>query len=185
MATLGPAFLPRTFAVPYHCHSINGPCSVIHSFIHHWRCIIVAIVGVVKWNANLDVREWVHAGTSVVTGYKVASVRDLSLAVWLVLRNKVHYVNENDLVSVRLWFYNIADTFVKMKQVSTGPPPWCNVQIVWSLYRYSCFMLTDIYEIWCEQYVDVVHLTFLHFSCTSLRRYAYCWAATIQLSLNV
>jgi hypothetical protein len=43
--------------------------------------------------------------------------------VCLVLRNKIHCVNENDLVSLSLWFYPIADTFVKMKQVSTGSRP--------------------------------------------------------------
>lgn len=67
------------------------------------------------------VREWVSAGTYVVTCYEVASVRDLSLAI--CLKNKFHCVNENYLVSMRLWFYVIADTFVKKQQVSTGPRP--------------------------------------------------------------
>lgn len=125
MATLEPAFFPSTLAVSCQCHSTNPPCSSIHSFIRHWRCIIVAVVGIVKWNANLCVREWVNAGTSVVTCCEVASVRDLSLVICLVLRNKVHWVNENYLVSVRLWFYimRVADAFVKVKQVSTGSRP--------------------------------------------------------------
>jgi hypothetical protein len=117
------SIFPSTLAVPCQCHSTNAPYSLIHSFIHHWRCIIVAVVGIVKWNAKLCVRESVNGGTSVVTCCEVANVRDLSLAICLVLRNKVYYVNENDLVSVRLWFYIIADTCVKMKQVSTGARP--------------------------------------------------------------
>jgi hypothetical protein len=82
----------------------------IHSFIHHRRCVIVAVFGIVQWNANSCVREWVVAGTSVVTCYEVASVKDLSLSICLVLRNRVHCVNESDLVYVRLWFYIIAET---------------------------------------------------------------------------
>ena len=79
---------------------------------------------------RLRVHEWVNAGTSVVNMLGSCQCQGFILSDVSCARNKVHCVNENNLFSVRLWFCIIADTFVKMKQVSKVRRP----DVMYKLY---------------------------------------------------